>query len=330
MNLIEIANNFPTELDCIKHFEKARWDNSIICPFCGSDKIGERNKDYRFHCKVCNKSFSATTNTKLHNTRLTLKQWLYAFSVVSDAKKGLSALQLHRNLGIHYETAWTMYHKIRDIMSIENNGIRLDDVVELDSKQIDVSMRKCQAEKKGYQGESIPELDKAKEKFESKGFEFLEGDYKKPCKVGKQKRGLGASDLKIGGAVERDGNVVAEVIKNTSFAEMKKIIDKHVNKSRKETVLITDEAKGNLKFKKIMNQIVIDHKKIYSYRGLNSNTIESFWAFIERQIVGQHHHVDLKYLNKYVAETVFKFNNRKNDDMFETLIKLSMYERDKK
>ena len=59
---------------------------------------------------------------------------------------------------------------------------------------------------------------------------------------------------------------------------------------------------------------------MFSYKGLNTNTIESFWAIIERQIVGQHHHVDLKYLEKYVAETVFKFNNRKDDDMFETLV----------
>ncbi|MFA6572507.1 MAG: IS1595 family transposase [Bacteroidota bacterium] len=326
MNLIEIAENLPNEIDCIQHFERVRWNKQVICPYCGSIKMGERNKDFRFHCKSCQKSFSVTTGTQLHNTRLPLKRWLYAFSVVSDAKKGLSAMQLQRNLGIHYETSWVMYHKIRDIMSIENDLIKLDNVVELDSKQIDVSMRKCQAESKGTP-EYIPELDELKEKYEAEGFEFKEGEYKKPCKVGNQKRGLGASDLKIGGVVEREGNVVAEVIKNTSFTEMRKLIDKHVDKSKKNTVLMTDEAKGNLKFKQIMNQIVIDHSKLYSYKGLNTNTIESFWAFIERQIVGQHHHVDLKYLNKYVAETVFKFNNRKNDDMFETLVKLSMTEK---
>ena len=323
MNLIQISDKFPTELSVIEYFEKTRWNKIVICPFCNSKNIGQRNIDYRYHCKDCNKSFSVTTGTNLHDTRLKLKQWLFAFSVISDAKKGLSAMQLQRNLGIHYETAWTMYHKIRDLMSIENDGISLDDIVEMDSKQLDVSMRKCQIEKKGANN-GIPYLDKAKQKYENKGFKFKEGDYTKPCKVGNQKRGLGASDLKIGGAVERDGNVVAEVIKNTSFSEMRKIIDKHVNKSKSKTVLLTDEAKGNLKLKSIINQIVIDHKKIYSYKGINTNTIESFWAFIERQVVGQHHHVDLKYLNKYVAETVFKFNNRNIDDMFETLVKLSM------
>lgn len=322
MNLIEISNRFPAELEAVKYFEQFRWGKKPACPYCGSVSIGERNKDLRWHCKDCFKSFSVTTNTNLHNTRLPLKSWLYAFAVISDAKKGVSAKQLERNLGVHYETAWTMYHKIRDLMAIENDGVSLNDIVELDTTQIDVSMRKCQVESKGTPGR-IPELDKEIEKYKGQ-FKFKEGEYKKPCKVGSQKRGEGASDLKIGGVVERDGNVVASVIKNTSFAELRKLIDKHVNKSKKETVLMTDESKSNLKFKQIMNQIVIDHSKLYSYKGLNTNTIESFWAIVERQIKGQHHHVDIRYLNRYVAETVFKFNNRKLDDMFETLVKLSM------
>ena len=87
---------------------------------------------------------------------------------------------------------------------------------------------------------------------------------------------------------------------------------------------MTDEGRGNQRFKHVMNQIIIDHSKLYSYKGLNTNTIESFWAIVERQIKGQHHHVSLEYLDKYVAECVFKFNNRNIDDMFETHVKLSM------
>ena len=116
MNLIEISNRFPTELDAVKYFEQFRWGKKPACPHCGSMNIGERNKDFRWHCKDCSKSFSVTTDTNLHNTRLTLKAWLYFFAVVSDAKKGVSSKQLERNLGIHYETAWTIYHKIRDLM----------------------------------------------------------------------------------------------------------------------------------------------------------------------------------------------------------------------
>ncbi len=322
MNLIEISNRFPSELDAVKYFEQFRWGKKPACPYCGSLGVGERNKDMRFHCKDCFKSFSVTTGTNLHNTRLSLRTWLYGFAIVSDAKKGISSKQLERNLGIHYETAWTMYHKIRDLMSIENDEVSLNDIVELDTKLITRDMRKCQVEKKGTPA-SIPELDAELRKYKGQ-FAFKEGDYKKPCKVGSQKRGEGASDMKLGAVVEREGNVIASVIKNTTFSELRKLIDKHVNKSRKETVLMTDLTRSNLKFKQIMNQIVIDHSKLYSYKGLNTNTIESFWAIVERQIKGQHHHVDIRYLDKYVAETAFKFNNRKLDDMFETLVRLSM------
>jgi hypothetical protein len=207
-------------------------------------------------------------------------------------------------------------------MAIENDGIRLDNIVEMDTTTIDMSIRKCQVELKGTP-KSIPKLDKEIEKYKGQ-FKFKEGDYKKPCKTGKQKTGGYASNLSVGGVVEREGNVIAHVIQNTSFAEMKKLIDDHVKKSRKETVLLTDEGRGFVRMDNIINHIVIEHKKLYSYRGLNTNTIESFWAIVDRQIKGQHHHVDIEYLEKYVAEVVFKFNNRKNDDMFETLVKLSM------
>jgi transposase-like protein len=322
MNLIEISNRFPTELEAVKYFEQFRWGKKPACPYCGSMSIGDRNKDLRWHCKDCFKSFSVTTNTNLHNTRIPLKSWLFAFCLVSNAKKGLSAMQLQRDIHIHYESAWAMYHKIRDLMAIENGGVRLDNIVEMDTTTIDMSMRKCQVESKGTP-KSIPKLDEEIKKYKDR-FTFKEGAYKKPCKTGKQKTGGSASNLNIGGVVEREGNVIAHVIQNTSFVEMKKLIDDHVKKSRKETVLLTDEGKGFVRMDNIINHIVIEHKKLYSYKGLNTNTIESFWAIVDRQIKGQHHHVDVEYLEKYVAEVVFKFNNRKNDDMFETLVKLSV------
>ena len=76
--------------------------------------------------------------------------------------------------------------------------------------------------------------------------------------------------------------------------------------------------------KKIIEHIQIDHSKLYSYNGVNTNTIEGFWSIVERGIFGQYHHVSLKYLPKYIVEFCFKYNNRNLDDMFETLVKVSM------
>ncbi len=323
MNIIEIAQKFPTEIDVIKHFEKVRWGKNIKCPFCKSKNIGTRNKDFRWHCKECQKSFSVTTGTKLHDTRLPLKIWLFAFGLISDAKKGISSKQLERNLGVHYETAWTMYHKIREMMMVENNEVMLSDVTEIDSTFIGGKPRKFQYEKKGTPL-IIPELDSQKLEYEKMGFEFNEGIYKKPAKIGNQKRGKGVADYKetVAGIVQRGGDVFAEVVKNTNFSALKKIIDKHVLKD--DSVLLMDKDTSQVKLGKIIDNIVIDHSKMYSYNGLNTNSIESFWAIIKRQIMGQHHHVSPKLLNNYVQEVVFKYNNRHEDDMFETLLKISM------
>ena len=320
MNLIELNNKFPTETEAIKHFELIRWGKKAKCAYCGSTDVSGFDSQQRRKCYHCKKTFSVTVGTQLQRTRIPLKTWMTAFTIVSNARKGVSSVQLGKDIGIQQRTAWVMYHEIRDLMSIENNQINLlEDIVETDTKQVRENTRKCEELAKGKQ-RGIPEFDEEIRKYNEKGFKFKKGEYKKPCRTEKQKTGEAASEKKIMGAVQRDGNVIAHVIKTTGFHNLRKLIDKSVKKGATKTVLLTDEAVSMQKFKGIMNSIAINHFKMFSYKGLNTNTIESFWAIIERQIVGQHHHVDLKYLEKYVAETVFKFNNRKDDDMFETLV----------
>jgi hypothetical protein len=91
-----------------------------------------------------------------------------------------------------------------------------------------------------------------------------------------------------------------------------------------DSVLLTDEFKGYNRFDAIMEHVKIDHNKMYSYRGLNTNTIESFFAIIKRGIMGQYHSISDEYLPKYLDEFMFKYNNRIHDDMFETLVFNSM------
>lgn len=320
MNIIEISQKFPNDLEATKFFESFRWNNKPRCVFCGSKNIGERNKDNRFHCKNCQKSFSVTTGTFLHNTRLPLNTWLFAFSIVKDAKKGLSALQLQRNLNISYPTALSMYHKIRDLMSIENDSITLDGVVEMDETFIGGKPRK-QSDSSFPQKKRI-ELDQKIKELKKEGFVINKGK-KKVLPDLDTKRGRGSEKkTTVTGIVTRDGNVVAEVMKTLSAKNLINMVQKYVDTD--ESVLFTDAYKGYNKMDAVIEHVKLDHAKLYSYKGINTNTIESFWAFIKRQIMGQHHHVSVKYLPKYVAETVFKFNNRNDDDMFETLVMFSM------
>ncbi|MDD5358533.1 MAG: IS1595 family transposase [Candidatus Nanoarchaeia archaeon] len=324
MNLIEINNNFPTELEAIQFFEKARWGKKPKCIFCGSDSLSKRNKDYRFHCLKCDKSFSVTSNTHLHSTRIPLKTWLYAFAIVSDAKKGVSAKQLERNLGIHYETAWNMAHKIRDLMIIENDQIELSGILEMDETYIGGKPRKFNTgeTQKPENKTIIPELDKEIALYKEAGIKFKRGKGNQARPDENPKRGRGTDKFKVAGIVQRNGDVIAEVMKNLSYSDLKKLVNKYVDKE--DSVMITDEYKGYNKFNNIIEHIRIDHERLYSYKGVNTNSIESFWAIVKRGIIGQYHQVSLQYLPKYIAEFVFKYNNRNNDDMFETLVKNSM------
>ena len=319
MNLIEVSELFPTELEAVQHFEKMRWGKKPKCPYCESAKVWKRSNDMRFLCKECKNSFSVTVNTQLHNTRLPLKTWLFAFSLVSDAKKGVSALQLQRNLSVSYPTAWAMGHKMRELMIMENEEIRLEGVVEMDETFVGGKPRKMG--NPDYPQKRYEDLDEQIEELEEKGHSF-ERNRKNPAIPAVNPKTGGADKQKVAGIVQRNGDVVAEVLTNLKFVELKKMVEKYVDE--KDSVLVTDAYVGYKSMNKIIDHIAIDHQKLYSYRNVNTNSIESFWAIVKRGIMGQYHAVSARHLPNYIAEFVFKYNNRKDDDMFVTLVRNSM------
>jgi transposase-like protein len=322
MNIVEIAKNFPTPQHSIDFFEKTRWNGSVMCPHCKHNGVSPRQSDFRYKCQRCRKNFSVTTNTYLHHTHIPLQTWLFAFSVISDAKKGLSALQLQRNLDIgSYETAHTLYHTIRNIMAEEKIDL-LDNVIEMDEAFIGGRPRKPNVK--------APLSEDGKKYLKERTAEVKAQGYNlSPIKGNSAtvdldtKRGRGSQkQVPLAGIVQRDGAVIAEVMDSLGAKKLEDLVQKHVDTI--DTLLITDQYKGYNGMKKIIEHIKIDHSKLYSYNGVNTNTIESFWAVVERGIMGQYHHVSLKYLPKYVVEFCFKFNNRNYDDMFETLVKAAM------
>jgi len=276
----------------------------------------------RYHCIDCKQRFSVTSNTHLHKSKISLRTWLFAFTIITDAKKGVSALQLQRNLGISYPTAWAMYHKIREIMT--DGGIRLEGIVEMDETYVGGKPRKYQHSKYG-EPKPMPELDLKLKKLKG-AFVFDNNAPKKNALSENAKRGRGTLKTSVAGIVERNGNVVAEVMKKTDAKSLKQLVKKYV--SLPDSVLLTDEYKSYSRFDAIIEHIKIDHQKMYSYKGLNTNSIESFWAIVKRGIIGQYHSVSDDYLQNYIDEFCFKYNNRKFDDMFETLVFNSMLPKD--
>jgi transposase-like protein len=144
MKLIDVTKQFNTEDKCLAYIEKMRWPNSIACVHCGvmnvstitRKKAGDNKRARIYQCleKECGKQFSATSGTIFNDTHLGLDKWFMAIAMICEAKKGMSAKQLERHLGVNYRTAWHMAHRIREAM--QDGGDLLSGVVEVDETYV--------------------------------------------------------------------------------------------------------------------------------------------------------------------------------------------------
>jgi transposase-like protein len=139
MKLIDVTRKFKTDADCLDYIEAMRWPNGEIgCVHCGEiarvSKItreakGKNKRTRIYQCLACGKQFSATSGTIFNDSHLPLTKWFLAVALICEAKKGMSACQLQRHLGVNYRTAWYLAHRIREAM--QEDGL-LTGVVEAD------------------------------------------------------------------------------------------------------------------------------------------------------------------------------------------------------
>lgn len=280
MNIVSIYKIFPTEADCITHLENVRWQGKPKCTYCQSTKVILMPRESRYHCNNCNTTFSVTVGTIFHHTHLPLQKWFLAISLVLNAKKGISARQLGRDLQVNKDTAWRIAMKIRQAMTQQAQRELLTGLVEMDETYVGGKPRKG-----GNGGAPL-------------------------------KRGRGTKKTPVVGMAEREGRVRAKVIKNhklnvkTLNSLVRENIDVH------NTTLITDEYKGYLGIKYFMPHKIVDHTVWYVDGDTHTNNVESFWALLKRGIVGQYHKVSLRYLPKYIDEFCYRHNHRKAEDLF--------------
>jgi transposase-like protein len=138
MKLIDVHKQFQTEDQCLDYIEKMRWPNGeMCCVHCGeigriskiTRETGKNKRTRIYQCLACGKQFSATSGTIFNDTHLPLTKWFLAIALICEAKKGVSAKQLERHLGVNYRTAWHLAHRIREAMQ---EGGLLTGVVETD------------------------------------------------------------------------------------------------------------------------------------------------------------------------------------------------------
>ena len=277
MDIVGIYKAFPTNDDCITHLENVRWGDKPKCPYCKSFKVTPLPKEKRHHCNNCNTSFSVTVRTIFHHTHLPLQKWFLAITIILNAKKGIAARQLGRDLHVDKDTAWRMAMKIRDAMMEREQRQLLTGLVEMDDTYIGGKPRKGS---------------------------------------GPHKRGRGTKKTPVVGMVERNGSIKAEVIKNRKLdrKSLKSLVRRNIDLDK--ATLITDEYQGYVGIEKIIRHEVVNHAIWYVNGNNHTNTVESFWALLKRGIIGQYHKVSLRYLERYIDEFSYRWNHRKDDHLF--------------
>ncbi len=131
VNLINLVERYHDEDNCIAYLEELRWPNGVACPRCGSRSISRIQKPRVFDCNSCRYQFSVTSGTIFHDSHLPLWKWFATMYLMIESKKGISANQVKRTLGVSYKTAWYLCHRIRSAMSDGTPNL-LKGIVEVD------------------------------------------------------------------------------------------------------------------------------------------------------------------------------------------------------
>ena len=223
---------------------------------------------------------------------MSLRKWFMVLALMLNAKKSASAYQISRDLGIRRATVWSMMHRIRIAMSAdEAQATLLHGIVEADETYIGGKPRRHNRREDG----NIDDTNA---------------------------RGRGTKKTPVVGAVERHGRVVAKVARRVDLGNrgLSKFISQFVDTAA--TLLITDEWPGYNQISAAMRSARINHKVHYADGQTHTNTIEGFCALVKRAWYGQHHHYSRKYMPLYIAEAVYKYNQRKNFDLFPATLTL--------
>ena len=284
MTLKQLMETFPNEDACKRFLMDRRWpDGKVRCPRCGNEKVWLlAHRPWHWQCQKCAKTgyrFSVLVGTVFENTNYPLKTWFEVLWQMLNSKKGVSALQIQRQIGSSYPTAWYICHRLRAGMN-DPDFKKLMGIVEVDET-------------------------------------FLGGsDVNRHWDKKSGKRGIASGKTPVIGAIARKGNVVCRTIENTDIQTLNRFVREAV--SDKVDLVATDEHSGySYLSAQGFKHGVVKHSTHEYVRGeVHTNNIENFWSLLKRGVIGTYHHVSKKYLPLYLAEFQFRHNNRKNPDIF--------------
>jgi transposase-like protein len=295
LNLVKLASQYSDNDKARELLESIRWPNGPVCPHCKSTKVyrlkpqlGSTTRKGVCKCGECRRQYTVTVGTIFESSHIKISTWLMAVFILCSSKKGVSALQLSRMLGVTYKTAWFMAHRIRFAMSEGPLAEMLKGVVEIDETYVGGKPRPANNQKVG--------------------------DVRKGRRTGD------GAKVPVLALVERDGNVRTKVVANVTAKNLGQFIDKNIARN---AAVSTDNFvlyKNHFyDWKEARHEMVNHSRKEYARfekDGFVShcNTAESFFSLIKRGVYGSFHHVSKEHLNRYCNEFAFRWNTRRLTD----------------
>jgi transposase-like protein len=279
--------------------EAERWPDGPICPHCGI--IGEAYKlepkeGAKTHarkgvwkCAACREQFTVTIGTIFEDSHIPLNKWLAAIHLLCASKKGMSAHQLHRMLGIGYRAAWFMAHRIRYGMSQEPLSSKLAGIIEVDET---------------YIGGKVP--------YGKKGYRWDSGR-PHPTPRGTHPRMSKAAVVSV---LQRGGRVQSMHVERVTSENLKPIIEQMIDESAHmmtDTSTVLKWSANDRKHSKV-NHSKKEYVRIEDGVKITTNAVEGYFGNLKRGINGVYHHVGKHHLHRYLSEFDFRYNSRDVSD----------------
>jgi transposase-like protein len=270
---------FHDEAKATAHIEQSRWpDGEVVCPLCessGVTRMGGKTQAGMFLCNVCRQKFTCRTGTVMERSHVPLHKWLLATHLMAASKKGMSALQLSRMLGVTYKTAWFLAHRIREAMDEANNPHSPlggpDKVIESD--------------------------------------EAFVGGHKK-----KRLSGKVAAKKKVVTLVERGGRARSFHITHVDHTNIRAAIVTNAHRSshlRTDDARFYNRIGEEF----ASHETTIHSNREFSRgNGNHSNTAENFFSILKRGVVGTYHHWSAQHIHRYLAEFDLRYSTKDATD----------------